>query len=160
MVAPETTKKKPQQTEERIKVVLYLTGDERDKQGLAAGKRMVDGLRGELILAFVIVVPRELPLQAPMQELEDLAVKAFAEADSYLKPTDVPHVAVLERGRDVASALESVIEEREGNYLLIPLAPDPGRVEEELKLVKQALSKVSTPVAFIRGGLQQAGSSG
>lgn len=148
-------KKKPQQLEERPKVVLYLTGDERDEHGLSAGKRMVDGIRGELILTFVIVVPRELPLQAPMHECEEKAVEAIRKAEEFLKLANVPYTVALEHGRDVASALENVMEEQKAAFLLIPLDSNPDRIDEELKLVKLAMTNVSSPVAFIRGKVKR-----
>jgi hypothetical protein len=142
-------------TEARPKIVLYLTGDGRDQQGLAAAKRMADGLKAEVIPVFVIVVPRELPLQAPMKECEVIALRAISGAGKFFKEHHVPYRVVLERGRDVATALESVITENKAGNLLIPLSADPNRVDEELKLIKTALSKVSAQVAFIRGKLEK-----
>ncbi len=150
----EPAKRKASHSDGRAKIVLLLTGDERDEQGLAAGKRIADGLKGELVLTFVIVVPRDLPIQAPMPDQEERAVGAMQAAQQLLDSQGVPNSAVAERGRDVASALESVIEEQKASFLLIPLSPDPAKVEDDLKLARSALTKVSAQVAFIRGPLR------
>ena len=123
--------------------------------GREAGKRMADDLKCEVVLCYVIVVPRDLPIQSPMQKEEDRALEALQEAQKYMTARGVPHRILLERGRDTAVALENVTREQNAAILLIPLSPDPDDANDDLKLIKGALTKLSGQVAFIRGPMLQ-----
>lgn len=148
-------KRKNQPIEELTKIVLYLTGGERDKIGLEAAKRMAGGLHGEVLLVYVIAVPRELPLQAPLTKEEDQALAALQAAQQNLTARGVPHQILVHRGRDVASSLEDVMEEQTGDVLLIPLSSEGSETEADLKLIKSALTKVSSQVGFIRAPMKK-----
>lgn len=148
-------KKQPFQVEELTKIVLYLTGGDRDTIGLEAAKRMAGGLHGEVLLVYVIAVPRELPLQAPLTKEEDQALAALQAAQQNLTARGVPHQILVHRGRDVASSLEDVMDEQKGDVLLIPLSSEGSETEADLKLIKSALAKVSSQVGFIRAPMKK-----
>lgn len=146
-------KRKAPATEDLSKIVTYITGEPRDKIGLEAAKRMARGMHGQVLLVYVIEVPRHLPLQAPMQDEEGQALAALQGAQQVLSAGDIPHTIMLERGRDTATALEEVMAEQGGAVLLIPLSSEADETEADLKLIKSALTKVSAQVGFIRAPL-------
>lgn len=147
-------KKRSAPTEELPRIVLYVTGDARDIQGLEAGKRMALGTGSEIVLAHVIVVPRELPIQSPLAKEEEQALAALKAAQTFMAARHVPHKIILERGREIATTLEAILDEQKGSTLLVPLSTDPAFADSDLKLIKSALAKVTATVAFIRDSLR------
>jgi hypothetical protein len=149
LVVQPATKKKPN-LEVRTAIVLHLAGDDRDPEGAAASARMANDLHAEVVLTYVIVVPRDLPIQSPMEKQESAAVASIALAQQLLNKLEIPNRAVVERGRDVASALEAVVGEQRASYLVLPLSPHAEKLEDDLKTVRSVLTKVQVPIVFVR----------
>ncbi len=147
------SQKKRQHAEVRNTIVLLLSGDDRDREGVLAASRMADNLSAEVALCFVIVVPRDLPIQSPLPRQEEEAVRAFELARTELSSQNIETRVVLERGRDVASALDEVIEEQKAGFLVVSLSSRSDGIEEDVKLAKSILTKVEVAVVFTRAAV-------
>lgn len=130
------------------RVVLLLTGDERDNEGCAQAQRVADTEQAEVILTYVISVPRDLPLQAPMERDEQRALAAVEEATKFFETKGIPSKPVVARARDVASGLEEVLQEQNAKRLVVPLSANPDRLEVQLELIRSILTKIKANVVF------------
>lgn len=147
--APSKKKQAIPSTDEQVLVCLF--GDEHDRAALHLGSKVADTLLARIVLLYVVLMPRDLPLQAPMPEDEELAVKAIEHGKSYLAGRNLSAVARLERGRDLASAVQEVANEVKISHVVVPLSPDPVKMEANQKLVRSVLEKVTQTVVFVRG---------
>lgn len=151
LLVEEPTKGRKKVAQEiKTKIVLYLTGRPSDLEGLAAGERLAESLGAELELAYVVVVPRDLPITAALPKDEAIAAEAIASARAFFKEREVPYEAYLERGRDVASALAELCENIGAERLLIPLSNKPADADKDLNLVRSVTQKTKVWVGFIR----------
>src|SRR2546423_4813681 len=131
------------------KFVVCLTGEELDAEGLRLAVQLGEARSAELHLVYIVLVPRDLPLTAPLPREEGLASAAMDKAKTILDRAIryVPHV---ERGRDVASALQEFIEGLRGSLLVLPLSSAASEIEANAKLVKSVLTKIRQEVIFVR----------
>jgi hypothetical protein len=147
----EPEKKKSKAPKERLgKVVFFLTAKGPGEEGLHMAEQIADALHVEIVLAYVVVVPRDLPLQAPLAGQEEMASKSIEMAKSELARRQVTVSAVLERGRDIGSALQQVMEESGASRLIVALNIEEDALDSDMKLVRSILSKIAQPVVFVR----------
>lgn len=149
LVEPEG--KKPKPSRERLaKIVLLLTpGDScEDLYELAAEQAAAH--HSEIEVAYAVIVPRNLPIQAPLSDEEEEAAKTLEIAKKELSVRQVPHHVRLERGRDVASTLESVLEDTGATRIVLALSANERELDEQLKILRSILLKVRVPVVAVR----------
>jgi len=144
----ESVRKRKQPIESRI--VMLLNGDASDVAGARAAVNLAEIMRGEVITAFVIVVPRHLPEQAPLPDKEAAAIAAFDAVRSIFDEHNVPMTPALLRGRDVGSALDELMREKEAHTLVVPISTDLGEIDEELKLARSVMTKVEQSILLVR----------
>lgn len=154
LIDEEDTKRKRPRTispdQCRTRALVLLRGEASDRDALAEVLRLDDLAVCHAILAFVIVVPRHLPLQSPMPEAEAAAMKAIEPAQARFTEESISFETVIERGRDISSALNAVIERTGATQLIVPLGLDPERAEFDAALVKSLLEKVAIGLTFVR----------
>lgn len=134
----------------RTRAVVLLRGGASDQAALAEVLRLDDLAVCHATLAFVIVVPRQLPLQSPMPDAESAAMVAIEPAQSRLANEMISFDTVIERGRDISSAINAVIERTDATQLIVPLGLNPERAEFDAALVQSLLEKVSIGMTFVR----------
>lgn len=138
-------------------IALHLSGGAPDKAAMQAAAIMARPSSAHLHLVFTVVVPRDLPLQAPLPQQEDLAAATVDAAKAFLKELHVDCSIHIERGRDLAAALASVCEEHNIAYAFVAL---PCGVEERdaaVQIVRAVLAKLNCTVLFVRGKTGPAG---
>ncbi len=101
-------------------------------------------------MLYVVVVPRELPLQSPLPEQEERAAAALRRGADMLTEKQLAHTPHLERGRDIASTIHEMLKELPASHVVVPLSGDPQELENTKKLVGSVLGKVATEVIFVR----------
>lgn len=131
------------------KFVVWLSGDSMDAEALKVAVQLGDAREAELHLVYVVLVPRDLPLTAPLPKEEGLATSAIDKAKPLLDK-HVRYVPHVERGRDVASALEDFVEEIHASLVIIPLSSAASDVETSARLVKSVLTRIGEEVVFVR----------
>ena len=131
------------------KFVVLISGEDLDNEALRLAVQLGEAREAELHLVYIVLVPRDLPLNAPLAREENLASASMDKAKAFLDRSIrfVPHV---ERGRDLVSSLEAFIDEIKGSLLVIPLSIASSNVEASAKLVKSLLTKIHSEVIFVR----------
>ena len=133
------------------KLLVVLLGQGTDPDALELVSEIADTIFAEVHIVYVVLVPRDQPIQAPLADKEELARKGIEEAKTYLAGRQVAYSARLERGRDVASAINAVLEEVEASHVVVPLARNVSDPEESARAIGTILSRVSKTVVFVRG---------
>jgi anti-anti-sigma regulatory factor len=139
--------------ETSMKVLVCLVGHDMDEEALMIGSRIADTVQADIYIAFILLVPRELPIQAPLPKEEQAALAAIESGKTFLTKRHIRHKARLERGRDVASTINAMLEEIEATHVVLSLSSLPEELENSAKLVTSVLTKVPNPVVFVRGGV-------
>lgn len=147
---PKKKKKEIENVERTILAVL--SGDESDEELLLLIKEFVDSTPGKVVLLFPVVVPRNLPLQAPMPELEERAIKAIDFSKSRLAELKTVYEVRLEHTRDLPSLIHETSEEVDAARVLIAFTRrNPEQMEAGLRLMFSIMQKVSRPIVLVRG---------
>lgn len=97
-----------------------------------------------------ILIPRELPLQAPMLDEESVAAKSLESAQEYGENRDVHTEIHMTRARDFASAIEEALDDSPATQIFIPLSSDAERLDLSLKFLSTVLTNIKQTVIFVR----------
>ncbi|MEZ5163631.1 MAG: hypothetical protein R2688_07745 [Fimbriimonadaceae bacterium] len=104
----------------------------------------------KVVLLMPIVVPRELPVHAPMPEIEAQA-QVFAEkAKSSLRDAKVGYELRLERTRDLPTLVAESAEEVDASHVVVSISPDHAADDDNTKTFHSMLEKVDRPLIFVR----------
>lgn len=133
-------------------VVAIVCGDDSDVELLKVVREFASTNPVKVVVLFPIVVPRNLPLQAPMPEQETLATKAIEAAKTALTEIRIAHEARVEHARDLPTLIHEVAEAADAAYVMFAFSyRTPEKIEEGVKLVGAILQKVTRPILFVRG---------
>ena len=133
-------------------IVAVLSGDDSDEELLHVTNEFVSTLPAKVVMLFPIVVPRDLPLQAPMPEIEENALKAIELGKERMKKYKTAYEVRLEHARDLPTLIHDVAEEAGADRVIFAFSRrNPEQMEEGVKLVSSILQKVACPVMFVRG---------
>ena len=144
-------KKKSQVAPSKSKMVVCLTGGACDEEALHLSADIAETIEAEVQLVYVVIVPRDLPLQAPLAKEEEHAAQVLDGGKRLLSERNLPHVPRIERGREVAAALLEVMEETKAERLVVGLSSNPGDLDNNTKIVRSVLAKIYKQVVFVRG---------
>jgi anti-anti-sigma regulatory factor len=144
-------KKKPTTQGPVRKVIVCITGEPADDGVLQVATQIASPGPTEVLVVYPLIVPRDLPLQAPLIEQEDAAIAVLNQAKARLDRAEVPSDIRLERARDVASAIEGITESRPFDQVLVGLPSDASHIDAGLKLAKSVMTRVAVPVILVRG---------
>lgn len=133
------------------KVIVCLTGEQADEYVLQVATQIASPGPTEVLVVYPLIVPRDLPLQAPLIEQEDAAIVTLNQAKAKLDRAEVSNDIRLERARDVASAIEGITESRSFDQVLVGLPSELSQVDAGLKLAKSIMTRVEVPVILVRG---------
>ncbi|MCU0315900.1 MAG: hypothetical protein MUC92_04855 [Fimbriimonadaceae bacterium] len=122
-----------------------------DEHVMLVTKELVSTITAKVVVLIPIVVPRELPIQAPMPEIEKRA-RTFAECvEDLLSNANVSHEIRLERSRDFVGLVHELSEEINANHVILGLPNTGDSGPADLKMVSSVLEKVSRPLMLVRG---------
>ena len=151
LLEPEEKKRASKAPREKLaKIILLITEGDSCPELYELAMEMSEALHAEIAVAYAIIVPRHLPLQAPLAADEAEASRVIEEAKRELTKRNVPHSVSLERGRDVASALEQVVAETKAIRVVCALSPNENELDGQLKALRSVLTKVPLPVVAVR----------
>lgn len=152
----QTTRRKKRPVPEnahKLLVCLYTgTSVEEDDAAMDIAGKIADSQPTDIHLVCVLLVPRHLPLTAPMEASEEASLKAVQRAEQFFDARDVTYVSQVERARDVASALGELLSQFEAEEVVLPLMRDSLKKEDNIKLVESVLGRITRPVVFVRAG--------
>lgn len=133
-------------------ILAILSADESDEELLQLIKEHVDSIPGKVVLLFPIVVPRNLPLQAPMPEIEDRALKTIELSKARLTELRTPHEVRLEHTRDLPSLIHETAEEVDAARILVAFSRrNPEQMEAGVRKFFSIMQHVSRPIVLVRG---------
>lgn len=151
----ETKKKRRREQEFREyerTVVAIVCGDDSDAELLKVVREFASTNPVKVVVLFPIVVPRNLPLQAPMPEQESMATKAIDAAKKTLTEIRIAHEAKVEHARDLPTLIHEIAEASDAAYVMFAFSQrSPEKLEEGVRLVGSILQKVTRPIIFVRG---------
>lgn len=105
----------------------------------------------KVVLALPILVPRDLPLQAPLPTEEAEAAQCVRDFEHRLTERNIAHDVRLERTRDIASLVAQLATSVDAEYVLVSLPDDHRNDEESTKLFYALLDKIDRALVFVRG---------
>jgi anti-anti-sigma regulatory factor len=134
-------------------ILACLTAEASDTQVLHVTEELVRSHPAKVYLTIPVIVPRELPIGAPMPGIEEAALEAIEKAKQVLQKSNVPFEVKLERARDLSALLHEVSEEIEANYVVVAL-PDSNEMENRCaEMVQSVLHRVKRPLLFVRSSV-------
>lgn len=145
--------------EERVKAttsnvaasLLHLYGTECDNAALDFFCDEVRSHGEEAHLVFVIEVPRDLPIQAPLPQQEELAHRTLENAKNRLRDRHLVSTTHVERARDLAAGIAAVAEKNNVGTVYVPLPCHSIHIDRALQIAKILLSRLRCPVVLVRG---------
>ena len=132
-------------------IALHLSGTPSDNAAMQAAAIMARPSSAHLHLVFTIVVPRDLPLQAPLPQQEDLAAATVDGAKAFMKEQHIDCSIHIARGRDLAAELAGVCEAKSIAYAFVPLPCGSDEREATAQITKAVLARLKCTVLFVRG---------
>lgn len=126
------------------------TSNTTDDAAMRLASQLALALDTEIILVCVLVVPRDLPLQAPLAKNEESTARAIERAHAFFDGKEQLHDTRILRGREVASTIAEVIEEVSISHIILPLNDDLQEADNDAKLVKSVLTKIRSEIIFVR----------
>lgn len=131
-------------------ILACMTGNGSDQAVLDLAAELAVRHGAGVMALYPIIVPRDLPLQAPMGENEETAQRVLQNAEHCCEEQEVHHRLQVERARDVASAIVQALEENPAEKVVVGLPTvDDGDLITP-KLVTSVLNKVDRQVMFVR----------
>lgn len=133
------------------KVILLLSGQPYDRHTaqVAAGYSLA--VKAQVNLVYPVLIPRELPLNAPLPEEEAKASEILNSMEDWFEQEEVPVARRVSRGRDIGTALEEAVEELDADQVFVGLPTHEDDMDAALKMSKIVLSRVHVPVHLVRG---------
>lgn len=142
--------KKKKLPEVHSRIVLYVTGDSCDRSGALASIQMARIMQAEVILAYIIYIPRDLPLQAPLPKEEAAAMKALHDVEPIFEAEHVQCKRRIDRGREVGATISEIMDDEKAHTLVAALTTNPQEMDREVKALRSILTKVKQSVMFVR----------
>lgn len=133
------------------RIVAVISGDESDRHMFQVTEELVDTMPAKVVLLYPIVVPRDMPLTAPMPQQEELAALALEQGRKRMVDRKTPCEVRLERTRDIPSILQEVAVECDAAHVIVGLASDLRGDDGYLKVLKAVVEKVKKPLVIVRG---------
>jgi anti-anti-sigma regulatory factor len=135
----------------KFSILCVLEGAETDLDVLVMTREIVNNISAKVVILLPILVPRNLPLTAPMPNIEEKAALSAAKAQDILVDLRTPSVVRMERTRDLAALLQEQSEEIKASYTVLAIPMEREGEERCSKLMKSVLEKVKRPIVFVRG---------
>lgn len=137
--------------EVQVRVLCVVRGNEGDVDVMVMTRELVNNIAAKVLILIPIVVPRDLPLTAPIPDLEEKGAASASRIRDTLSDCKTPHEVRMERTRDLAGLLHETSEEIKASYVVLSIPPEAEGEEKCMKTMQAVLAKVKRPVLFVRG---------
>lgn len=132
-------------------ILACLNGDEpTDIEIIAVTKELVSSMETNVVVLLPIVVPRDLPLQAPIPEIEDKAIEAAENARHQLDKVHKHYTIRLERTRSIVSLIQEMVDELKPSRIVMAIQPKRGGSTARQALTDSIFEKISEPIVFVK----------
>lgn len=135
-------------------ILAVLEGVSEDHDVIHVAEELILHHKTRVTLLLPVIVPRELPLTAPLADLEAKLAAAAEAGKKAIKAAGAKVQIKLERGRDIATLMEELAEEVDADYVVAAITLSKGmRRTDAYRTVESVLEKVKRPVIIVRGSL-------
>ena len=148
---PEGKKKKGQNRVYQRKILACVYPNAGDEYLLRVVSDLVDKDKTKVVLLIPILVPRELPLQSPLPDVEETAAAYAAQATKILEGDGVGHEIIVERARDFATLVMDTANEIDAAHVVLGLPMHHDMDSGSSKMFKSLIERVTRPLIFTRG---------
>lgn len=132
-------------------ILACMNGDRAgDLHVLSITKELSAAKPAKVVILLPIVVPRDLPLQAPMPEIEDRAVEMADVSHKELTELSMVHETRLERTRDLPTLLQEVAQEIDAEHVVVAIRPDQAGDDASQRMIRSVIEKVDRSLIFAR----------
>jgi len=154
--SPEKAKKRKTSDEARSRHILAVVcPNECDSHFLKTISEHLSTAPAHLVILFPIIVPRDLPLHAPVPE-EEQKLFAFAEkAREMFANSDSLAEVRLERTRDLPALVAEIAEEISAQQVIVSIASQHDQDSDSARNFGALLSKIKQPLVFVRSGCME-----
>lgn len=112
--------------------------------------QLVSTAPSHIVFLLPVVVPRELPLHAPVPEEETrLCMYGDKVRDAFEKGNNLTEIR-LERTRDIPSLVAEIAEEINAEQIVVAVPSDKHITDESSRAIAAILNKVNRPLMFVR----------
>lgn len=132
-------------------LLVILTGDAVDHGALRLTAQIADSLPAEVHGACVVLVPRDLPLQAPLPQQEEKAAGALDRAHEFFSVKNLAFAPHIERGRDLGTTVAEIAARVKASHVIVPISAGEHELDATAKIVKSILAGVTAEAIFVRG---------
>lgn len=132
-------------------ILVCLCPNSYDEHVMDVTQELISTLPAKITLLMPVVVPRELPLQAPLPAVEQEAGLFAERARKSLSEQQMPYEIRLERTRDLPSLVSEIAEEVDAAHVVVGVDPREKEEDEMTKMFHNLLDKVERPLMFVRG---------
>src|SRR5574341_510392 len=101
------------------RILVPTTGMPYSERGVEMACRLGLEQNAEIVLTYVIEVPRTLPLGVPLAEAEKEAQQALERAKEIVKLHELTPIALLERARDAAEGIIRIAKEKDVDLIVL-----------------------------------------
>lgn len=141
-------KKESVKTERTILVCLAV--DETEPFVLELAAELSAFLPTKVVILLPVWVPRELPLQAPLPEVEVCARRVADASRQRLEELGIPYEVKLERTRDFASLIQEVADEINPAHIIIGIRNDERQKDDIQKVLVSIQERNKRSLVFVR----------
>jgi len=132
-------------------LLVCLAVDETEPFVLELAIELSRGLPTKIDILLPVLVPRDLPLQAPLPEVEESALRVADASRERLINLDIPHSVKLERTRDFSTLIQEYADETNPAHIIIGIRHDERHQDDVQKILRNIQDKIHRSLVFVRG---------
>jgi len=132
-------------------LLVCLAVDETEPFVLELAIELCRGIPTKICVLLPLLVPRDLPLQAPLPDVETSARRVADASRDRLETMNIPHEVRLERTRDFASLIQEYAEETDAAHVIIGIRHDERHQDDIQKILRNIQDKIKRSLVFVRG---------
>ncbi len=136
-------------------ILATVTPGEWDEHVLDVIAELVDSGGTKVILFIPIIVPRELPLQAPMPEYESAASTFADKAREVFQKVGVVNEVRIERAREFSGVVADQADQVGAGQVLVGVSASHLQDDDSAKAFRSLLDKVVQPLVIVRGRVDE-----
>jgi len=123
LIKPEVAKAR--RSVETLKRILVPTsGRPYSERGIELACRLGAEHQAEIVLTYVIEIPRTLPLDAPMPEAEEKANQALNRGKEIVELHHLPPVLLIERAREAGEGIVRAAKDNQADVIVLGMRTD------------------------------------
>lgn len=108
------------------KILVPTVGLPYSERGVELACRLGDAQKAEILLTYVLEVPRTMPLGIPLAEAEKVASDALDRAASIVNLHGLPSQKIIQRARLAGEEIARIARDRDVDMIVVGIRPEAG----------------------------------